>query len=440
LGGRYRRLWTATTISNLGDGMSVTALPLLAATLTRDPFLVALLHVAQFAPWLLFSLLSGVLVDRWDRRQVMWRVDLFRAGVTGALGLLVAFDRADLTLLFAAAFLLGTAETLFDNASQAILPSLVERRHLARANGRLFGAQIVTNQFAGPAIGGVLFAAAAASPFVLDAGSYVAAAVLVALIPGIYRPNAERSGAAAAAAVAPAAGRAPLAIVAGMRRDIGDGLRWLWGHRVLRTLALVLGAINLLAESVFAVMVLYAQDILGLGDIGFGFLMTSFAVGSLAASVVGERVVARLGSSQALVASLVVMGTGQLAAGLLTEAGVVAVLSMGVGFATIVWNIITVSLRQAIIPDEILGRVNSAYRFIGWGAIPIGALAGGVLADSFGLRAPFVVAGLGTLLTALVMAPVVNPGTMAATEREAADLTARAARADRASERVPAAT
>lgn len=426
--------------------MSVTALPLLAATLTRDPFLVALLHFAQFAPWLLFSLVAGALVDRWDRRHVMWRVDLFRAAVIGSLGLAVACDRVGMPLLFAAAFLLGTAETLFDNASQAILPSLVDRRHLARANGRLFGAQIVTNQFAGPAVGAVLFAVTAASPFLVDAGSYVAAAVLVALIPGVYRPGrraaagSAASGAAAGSAAgsglagspgsagAPGsvpAGTGARAMVAGIRYDIGDGLRWLWGHRVLRSLALVLGAINLLAEGALAVMVLYAQDILGLGDVGYGFLMTSFAVGSLAASLVGERTVARLGSGQALVLSLVVMGAGQLAIGLAGDAVVVAVLTMGVGFATIVWNVITVSLRQALIPDEILGRVNSAYRFIGWGAIPIGALAGGVLADHFGLRAPFVVAGLGTLLTAVVMSPVVNPGSMAATEREAAARTDR---------------
>ena len=436
LGGRYRRLWAATTISNLGDGMSVTALPLLAASLTRDPVLVALLHFAQFAPWLLFSLVAGALVDRCDRRQLMWRVDVFRAGVIGAVAVLVAVDRARLPLLFTAAFLLGTAKTLFDNASQALLPSLVERRHLARANGRLFGAQILTHQFAGPAVGGALFAATAAAPFVFDAGSYVAAALLVALIPGLYRPHRRLPGSTGATlpgGTRPAVTRPAVttrasdarSVVAGIRADIADGLRWLWGHRVLRSLALVLGAINLLSEGALAVMVLYSQDVLGVGDVGYGLLMTSFAVGSLAASVVGERAVARCGSGQALVLSLVVMGAGQLSIGLAAHAVVVAVLSMGVGFATIVWNIITVSLRQALIPDEILGRVNSAYRFIGWGAIPIGALAGGLLADSFGLRAPFVVAGLGTLVTAVAMSPVVNPGSMAATEREAAARTER---------------
>lgn len=421
LGGRYQRLWTASTISNLGDGVAVTALPLLAASLTRDPFLVALLHFAQYAPWLVFSLLSGALVDRWDRRQVMWRVDLFRAAVIGALGLLVATDRAGLPLLFVAAFMLGTAETLFDNASQAILPSLVERRRLPKANGRLFGAQIVTNQFAGPPLGGLLFAAVAAAPFLFDAGSFVAAAVLVALIPGMYRTEraqavARIDGNPEGAGAGAGAGRSTIREIC---TDIAEGLRWLWGHRLLRTLALVLGATNLLYEAAMAVMVLFAQDLLGLGETGYGLLLTSFAVGSVVASMVSERLIDRFGSGGALTAALVVMGIGQIATGLSSTAWVVAAIGLTLGFATIVWNVITVSLRQAIIPDEILGRVNSAYRFIGWGAIPLGALAGGLLADHFGLRAPFVVGGVGLLVAALLMAPIVNTQSITEAEREA---------------------
>ncbi|HMG42840.1 MAG TPA: MFS transporter [Acidimicrobiales bacterium] len=417
LGGRYQRLWTASTISNLGDGVAVTALPLLATTLTRDPFLVALLHFAQFAPWLLFSLVSGALVDRWDRRHVMWRVDLFRAGVVGALALLVATDRAGLPLLFVAAFLLGTAETLFDNASQAILPSLVERRDLAKANGRLFGAQIVTNQFAGPPLGGFLFAALAAAPFLFDAGSFVAAAVLVALIPGMYRT--ERAQAVVDAG--PDRSADGPSTIRQICSDIAEGLRWLWQHRLLRTLALALGATNLLYEAAMAVMVLFAQDVLGLGETGYGLLLTSFAVGSVIASMVSERLIDRYGPGGALTAALVVFGLGQIATGLSSSPWVVGAIGVAVGFATIVWNVITVSLRQAIIPDEILGRVNSTYRFIGWGAIPLGALAGGLLADQFGLRAPFLVGGVGLLVAALLMAPIVSNGSIAEAEREAAD-------------------
>lgn len=404
LGGAYRRLWAASTISNLGDGVAVVALPLLAATLTRDPFLVSLLGFAQTVPWLLFSLVSGALVDRLDRRTVMWRTDIFRAVVISGLGLLVATDHATMPILFVAAFVLGTAETLFDNASQAILPSLVDREDLPKANGRLFGAQVITNEFTGPPLGGFLFAAAAATPFLLDGASFLAASILVASITGSFRPTRT------------AAQQVGSSVLKGIRSDIAEGLRWLWGHRVLRTLALVLGGANLLEQAGFAVMVLFAQDILGLDEAGFGLLLTAFAVGSVAGGVVGERVIARFGSGTVLIGSLLVMGGGQLAIGLVSSAWVVGALNVAVGFAVILWNVITVSLRQSIIPDEILGRVNSTYRFVGWGAMPLGALLGGVLADAFGLRTPFIVGGIGMIVLAVVMAPIVNTRTIRAAQ------------------------
>jgi MFS family permease len=399
LSGRYWRLWSASTISNLGDGIAIVALPLLAASLTRNPVLVSLLGFVQYLPWLLFSLLSGALVDRLDRRVLMWRTDVFRAVVISAVGLLVAVDWMNLPVLLTAAFLLGTAETLFDNASQAILPSLVDRDDLAKANGRLQGAEVVTNQFVGPPLGGLLFAAAAATPFLLDGASFLAAAVLVALIPGSFRP--ERAAVASGTPV-----------VRQVRDDIAEGLRWLWRHRVLRTLAMVLGGANLLWWAGESVMVLFAQDVLGLDEAGYGVLLTSFAAGSVAASVTAERLIARLGSGTALIASLVAMGVCPLIAGLLSSPWLVGVVFVGAGFSTVVWNIITVSLRQSIIPDEILGRVNSAYRFVGWGVIPLGALLGGVLADVFGLRAPFIVGGAGMIVLAVLMAPIVNTRTI----------------------------
>lgn len=396
--------------------MAVAALPLLAASLTRDPFLVALLHFARFVPWLLFSLLSGALVDRVDRRHLMWQVDIFRAVVIGVLGFLVATDRAGLPALFVAAFLLGTAGTLFDNASQAILPSIVDRAHLARANGRLFGAQVATNQLAGPPLGGVLFAATAATPLLADSASFVVAAVLVATIPGHFRSARPAPGADAGAG-----DRAGLTLAEGIGRDIGEGLGWLWRHQVLRTLALVMGAVNLLYEAAIAVLVLFAQDRLGLGDAGYGMLLTCFAVGSGIASLTAERLIARLGAGRALVLSLAVMGTSQMAFGLSSTAWLAGMTGVGVGFALITWNVIAVSLRQAIIPDHLLGRVNSAYRFLGSGAIPLGALAGGLLAERYGLRAPFVLGGLGTLAIAMAMLPLVHPAARARRAREAAD-------------------
>ena len=185
---------------------------------------------------------------------------------------------------------------------------------------------------------------------------------------------------------------------------------------MLRTLALVLGGANMFSDAALAVMVLFAQDILGLGEAGFGLLMTSFAIGSVLGSVIGERVMARFGSGNVLIASLVAMGAGQLVTGLLSSPWLVGGLNAAVGFATILWNIITVSLRQSIIPDEILGRVNSTYRFISWGALPLGALLGGVLASTFGLRTPFIVGGIGMIVLAGVMAPIVNTRTIRAAQ------------------------
>ncbi|HEU4397592.1 MAG TPA: MFS transporter, partial [Actinomycetota bacterium] len=174
-------------MSNLGDGVTLVAGPLLAASLTRDPRLVAGLAVAQRLPWLLFSLVSGALVDRLDRRLLMVRVDAARCLAVALLGVAVLADAASLPLLYVVFFALGTAETLFDNAAVSILPAVVPRDQLARANGRLLGVRMVANELVAPPLGGLLFAAAAAVPFLLDAGTFAAAAALVAAMGGRFR-------------------------------------------------------------------------------------------------------------------------------------------------------------------------------------------------------------------------------------------------------------
>jgi MFS family permease len=399
LGRRYRQLWAASTVSNLGDGVSLTAFPLLAASLTRDPVLVSLLGFTQYLPWLLFALVAGALVDRFDRRRTMWRVDTFRAGLIGLLGLLVAMDKVHLVILYVAAFLLGTAETLFDNASQALMPSLVDRSALETANGRLYAAEIVTNQFIGPPLGGFLFAAAAATPFLLDAGSFIGAAILVALIPGTFRvvqPRTETDGSPTEA------------VRHRIRTDIAEGLRWLWGHRLLRSIAMALGVTNLLNAAGMGVMVLLAQDELGLGSAGYGVLLTAGAIGSVAGGLVASRISVRWGPGPTLIGCLVMMGLQDLGIALASSAWLAgAALVLG-GVSAVTWNVLTVSLRQSIIPDRLLGRVNSAYRFLGWGAIPVGALVGGVLANAFGLRAPFFVSAVGNVVLAALLVGAVN--------------------------------
>ena len=265
LGANYVRLWTASTVSNLGDGVTLAGLPLLAASLTHSPTGVALVSFAGTLPWLFFALLGGALADRLDRKRAMAVVDGFRMLVMATLALLVLTDTATLVVIAAIVFVLGTAETVFDNAAQAILPNVVVRDGLQTANGRLYAAEVVTNQFVGPPLGAFLFAAAASAPFLLDAGSFGIAAVVVLGLSGSFRPVRELAQDEPRPSI---------------RADIAEGLRWLRRHRLLRSLALVLGVLNLLEAGVIAVLVLYALEVLGLSKQGYGILLTAGGIGA----------------------------------------------------------------------------------------------------------------------------------------------------------------
>jgi MFS family permease len=402
LGSTYWRIWVASTISVLGDGIRFTAMPLLAASVTHNAVAVSLVSVAGFAPWLLFSLIAGALVDRWDRRRVMWCSDAFRTVIMGAFTATVAFDHASIPVIVVASFLLGTAETLFDNASQTILPAIVTRGLLARANSRLYAGQIVGLQFVGPPLGGILFAALVWSPFSIDATSFALASLLVLTVRGRFREPRDAD-----------APRTRL------RAEIGEGVRWLWQHRVLRAFCGMLGAWNFASNLTEGILVLWALEVLHLDARGFGFLTLGFAGGSLVATLVAERYLKLLGEGPAIYSCIALGVAGQLVAYFTHNGYVAGAAFTASGFASVVWNVLTVSLRQEVIPARILGRVNSAYRFVGWGAIPVGALVGGLLAHAFGLRFPFLLAAILLAVCALFMARAVTSGTIAAARAEA---------------------
>ena len=373
LGPNFARLWTAGAISNLGDGVVLAALPLLAASLTHSPTTVAAVAAAGALPWLLFSLVGGAIADRTDRRRTMAIVDGFRFVAMALLAAALLAGVESVPLLVVVAFSLGMAETVFDNAAQAILPSLVATGGLETANGRLESAQIVANQFVGPPLGAWLFGVAVAAPFFVDAASFAIAALLALLLRGSFRPRRDL-------------------VATTVRTDIAVGLRWLLSHRVLRTLAIALGVINLVGMAAMAILVLYARDLLHLTNTEYGFLLIGEAGGALLGSLVASRLSTALGAGRALGLAVFLAGVSFLIPAVWVQpAAVAASLALG-GCAGLVWNVITVSLRQTLVPDELLGRVNSAYRMIGWGTMPLGAIAGGLLADAFGLRAPFAVA------------------------------------------------
>jgi MFS family permease len=396
LGAEYRKLWAASAISNLGDGVTLVAGPLLAATLTRDPVLVAGVAFSQRVPWLLFPLISGALVDRLDRRRVMGYVDAARTALIGALGITLLLGWVSLPLMYAIFFLMGTLETLFDNASQAIIPAVVSQDRLERANSRLYAAEIISNQLAGPPLGGFLFSVAVAVPFFLDAGTFAAAAVLILALRGKFRPERPE-------------GAPPTTLVA----EIGEGLTWLWNHRLIRTLAIMLGVFNMTFAATDAIFVLFAQDVLGLGSFGYGVLVTSWAVGGLIGSLMADRIVAWLGSGRALQALVLVSALVLAVVALSENAFVVWAAFLLVGVTVVVWNVITVSFRQAVVPEDIFGRVNSVYRLLGWGGLSVGALLGGFLAWGFGLTVPFWFAAAVLAIMLFLTLSLVNNHTVA---------------------------
>jgi Na+/melibiose symporter-like transporter len=276
------------------------------------------------------------------------------------------------------------------------MPSVVRRDQLESANSRLFAAQVVSFEFVGPPLGALLFATAAAVPFIVDGVSFAVAAVLVLTMAGSYR------------AVRPPGPPTRL------RTEIGEGLRWLWAHRLLRTLGLMLGVWNLLTTAIISVFVLFALETLGLSKVGYGLLFTGAAVGSLLGTLTATRIIARLGHAVALLGAVFTSALSYLVIALTSSPVLVGVMFGVGGLLSVVWNVITVSLRQSIIPDALLGRVNSVYRFLGWGTMPIGAALGGALAKGFGLRAPFFVSAGVLAVMGVAALPVVNRRTIEA--------------------------
>jgi len=397
LGAAFSRVWAASVLSNLGDGVLVAALPLVAATLTRDPVAFAAVSVAGTLPWLVLSLPAGVIIDRFERRRIMVATNAWRALLLAALGTAVVLDRAGIVTLAVLAFGLGVGEVLFDNAAQTILPSIVEPAALERANGRLYAGEIVMNQFTGPPLGGLLFGLSAGLPILFDAGALMVAAGLLVGIGG---------SSAARAATLPARPDDALVLERdGFLTELREGIAWLRGNRLVRTFAILLAVLNGTASMGMATFALYAVgegSILGLGPFGFSLLLTAGSVGSLLGTVTADRLILRFGRTRLLWAELGLSVATALAYALAQGPALVVAAAILGSAGGLVWNVITVSLRQRIIPDRLLGRVNSAYRFLGWGAMPVGGLIGGVVARVYGLRAPRFLAAA---ITALALVP-----------------------------------
>jgi MFS family permease len=402
----YWQLWYSATMSNLADGIIKVALPLIAIHYTRSPTLIANLTFAFTLPWLVLALPAGTIVDRSDRRAVMVGANLARGCLLAVLLAAVLLNAGTILMLYAVALLVGVAETFYDTASQAILPQLVRREQLMRANSLLYAAETTALELVGPPLAGLMVAASVGLSVGTPAAFWAVAVVLLLLIRGSFR-------------VQGGAGH----VLKSLRADTLEGLRFLVRHRLLRTITLMTGVFNFASSAVFAIFVLYAvgpATPLKLTGSQYGLLLSAAAAGWLVGSFLTKSAVRVLGRSRAIFVSYLLGGIS-IGIPAVTSNGLVigAVLFIG-GIGLIVGNVVTLSLRQMITPPQLLGRINSCHRLFSYGTKPLGALAGGAIGEILGLHMVFVVMGPLAIATVCGVA-VLTDRAMDNAEREAED-------------------
>lgn len=382
----FRWLLASSTSGSLAYGIATTAMPLLLIGLTTDPLRVASLQVALGVPCLLLSLHAGVLVDRRDRRTILWVADASQAALTATLLLLVALGLVSLPLLLVLAFLEGIASVVFRAASPAMLPSLVDRDDLARANGHLQAGSLMTGAFVGPALGGVLYPLTALAPFALQAASMLVSVLCLRRLPArppVRHPVQDNSGPSTVSA------------------DLREGLRAVVTDRVLRSLAVTTCLLASSTGMLQAVLVLHVVGALDAPEAAYGVLFTVYAAGCLIGTRLMPRIHDRLGVRACL---LLAAGLGTVS--LLIIGCAPTVYGAGIGMAllgigSMIFNIAAVTVRQERTPDALLGRVSSVFNLVGMGAVPVAALLAGLIAAATSTTSALLVAS-GTCMAGLL--------------------------------------
>ncbi len=369
LGTGFRWLLASSWSSNLGDGIALAAGPLLVASTTDDAFLVALAATVQWLPPLLFGLWAGVLSDRLDRRLLVVAVDAARAGVLVLLALAVLTGEAPIAVVLAALFLVATAEVFADNTTSTLLPVLVDRDDLAPANARLQTGFITVNQLAGPPLGAALFTAGTFLPFATQAALVGMGAVLVSRL---RLPARER-----------------VRVRTRVRHDVAEGLRWVAGHAAVRTLVLTIFVFNITFGAAWSVLVLYATERLGLGEVGYGLVTTTGAVGGLLGTLAYGAITRRVSLGNLMRIGLVVETLTHAALATTTSPLVALPVFFVFGAHAFVWGTTSITVRQRAVPAGLQGRVGAVNAVGTFGGLVAGSGIGGVLAQHLGVVAPF---------------------------------------------------
>jgi MFS family permease len=383
LGRSFRWLLSATVVTNVGDGIAISAGPLLVASQTRDPFLVSMALLSEYLPVLLFGVLGGAIADRVDRRRMVVVVNLLRALVLVALVATIVTGNVNIAVVLAALFVLGTAETFADSASSTLIPGLVSREDLGIANARMQGAFLLTNQLLTPPIGAFLFAVGMALPFATNAAAFALGALLVSRVVTSSRNELREQGS--------------------LREEMVQGIRWLVAHPPMRTLALTIFAFNVTYGAAWSVLVLYALERLGMNEVGFGLLTTAIAVGGVAGTVFYGRLERRFSLADIMRVGLMIETGTHLVLALTTSPAVALGTLVVFGAHASVWGTTSTVVRQRAVPDELLGRVGGVYRVAIMGGLVIGTPLGGLLASSFGITAPFWFGFAGSALLVAIL-------------------------------------
>jgi MFS family permease len=383
LGRSFRWLLSATVVNNIGDGVAISAGPLLVASQTRDPFLVSLALLSEYLPVLLFGVIGGVIADRVDRKRMVIVVNLLRVGVLLALVATIVSGTVNIAAVLVALFALGTAETFADSASSTLLPGLVAREDLGVANARMQGAFVLLNQLALPPVGAFLFVIGMALPFATNAAGFALGALLISRVTISTRNELREKS--------------------GIRAEMGEGIRWLLAHPPMRTLALTIFTFNVTYGAAWSVLVLYAGDRLGMDEVGFGLLTTAIAVGGVIGIVSYGALERRFSLGNIMRVGLIIETLTHLSLALTNSATVALATLVVFGAHAFVWGTTSTVVRQRAVPDELLGRVGGVYRVAIMGGLVIGTPIGGLLARTYGITAPFWFGFAGSALLVVIL-------------------------------------
>ncbi len=398
----------ASGITNLADGIALVTWAWLASLLSRDPIFVALMPMMLRLPWFIFALPAGIITDRTDRRRLILAMDVVRAVSFGAAALIVwtsmplsapLENGTAMPVLFGTllvlALVMGTAEVFRDNAAQTMLPAIVPQEQLERANGRLWSVELVGNALLGPALGAFLITSVIWLPFALNSLAFVLAVLVMIRVRGQFSPDRVNTRS--------------------WRAELQQGVTFLRNTPLLRLLAILTGVWNLLHQMVVIGLVLHVQENLGLEAWGYGLVIAGGAVGGIVGGFVGDRIVKWMGPGTAAQWMTLASALAFIAIPFSPNGFVLALVLAAFEFTGIIWNTVSVSYRQRTIPDELLGRVNSIYRLLAWGMMPVGLLLSGVVVSvaeasmtrDLALTMPFIVAAFGaTLLTVFAWRPL----------------------------------